>query len=285
MMKKIFPWLVFVVVAAQVAWLGWNYHARSLEFATAPRCRIAVSTYDPRDLTRGYYQRLQLNRHYALADAAALFGASIDQRGLREEMMQQCSKEEPYLHYGVALRKDYTPDIHHSATATTISRDSFCEFTLISFWKKQESGLWEICRLEHVNSPEDSPHEGEIRIPMEAHWWVEDEVNHSQQKYIISPELRLNFIGICNLRYYYPEKAGDFFSLLRKKTAEAQENDTAPRHVDITVELLIRPRRNIIPTQLYLNDIPYNEAAELLKQDKFPFRPAPAPATSEQPSE
>ena len=114
MMKKIFPWLVFVVVAAQVAWLGWNYHARSLEFATAPRCRIAVSTYDPRDLTRGYYQRLQLNRHYALTDAAALFGASIDQRGLREEMMQQCSKEEPYLHYSVALRKDYTPDIHHS---------------------------------------------------------------------------------------------------------------------------------------------------------------------------
>lgn len=285
MMKKIFPWLVFVVVAAQVVWLGWNYHARSLEFATAPRCRIAVNTYDPRDLTRGYYQSLQMERRYALADAAALFGASVDQRGLREEMIQACRKEEPFLHYGVELSKDYTPDIRHSATATNICNERHNCFTLVSFWQQQESGLWQICRLEHENSPEDSPREGELRIPMEASWWVDEEVVHSQQKYIVSPELRLDIIGIRNLRYYYPEKKGDFFSLLRRKSADMQDGDTAPRHVDITVELLIRPRRNIIPTQLYLNDIPYNEAAELLKQDKFPFRPSPAPATSEHPSE
>lgn len=27
-----------------------------------------------------------------------------------------------------------------------------------------------------------------------------------------------------------------------------------------------------MPTQLYLNEIPYNEATELMKQNKFPFR-------------
>ena len=102
----------------------------------------------------------------------------------------------------------------------------------------------------------------------------------------VSAQLRINFHGL-NLRYYYEESAEDFFSLLREEIIEEQydsadtEKTQAPRRVDITVELSIRPRNNVTPVEMYLNDIPYHEATDLLKRGKFPFRPNTEPEQTE----
>ena len=240
-MKKILSRLIYVVVAAQVIWLAWNYHARSAELASSPRIRIATKTYDPRDLTRGYYQALDVSVNLDIAAASSRFGASVDQSKLIENLLKNQARE-GYIYES---------------------------FPLSTFWKKQESGLWKICRIEHPDSPEDNTLlEGETRIPMEASWRREFSTD-SAEKMKFSISLVLQFPGMRNLRYYYPEDCGDFFFLLREKDIQSP--------VEITVDLIVRRTNAIIPTQVYLNGIPYNKATELLKQNKFPFREQAAP--------
>lgn len=276
-MKKKLQWLVYLVVAAQVIWLICNYHARRFELENSPRIRVAAAIYDPRDLTRGYYQSLNCVTTLRLDEASSLFGTSIDQRALKESMLEIVRDNETQ-DYTVVPDKDYTPEFRHSSTATPICKGTYEFFTIIAFWKKQENGLWKISRLEHENHPEDSPRAGEIRIPMEAHWQKTYERSDESKTYTVSAQLRINFHGL-NLRYYYEESAEDFFSLLREEIIEEQhvsadtEKTQAPRRVDITVELSIRPRNNVTPVEMYLNDIPYHEATDLLKRGKFPFRP------------
>ena len=88
-MKKLFSWSIYVVVAAQIIWLAWSYHARSVELASAPRILIATQTYDPRDLTRGYYQRLDASVSLNLSRVSSLCGASVDQSKLKEKLLKQ----------------------------------------------------------------------------------------------------------------------------------------------------------------------------------------------------
>lgn len=266
-MKKIFSWLIFVAVAAQVIWLAWNYHARSEELATAPRILISAQPYDPRDLTRGYYQRLDASVVLNLSRVSSLCGASVNRSTLKEKLLEIIGGEPD--EYTRELTESISPAVPPSATAKELPVMRGEDFPLSTFWKKQASGLWEICRIELPDSPEDAAADGELRIPMTALWRINYSTIEETERTKVNPTLLLRFPELRNLRYYYPEEKGDFFSLLRQK------EHLAP--VDITVELAIRPTASIIPTQLYLNGIPYNEAAELLKQDKFPFRPSEKP--------
>ncbi len=265
-MKKIFSWFIFVAVAAQVIWLAWNYHARSEELATAPRILISAQPYDPRDLTRGYYQSLNCMVRLNAEQVSAILGCSVNRTELPQKLLNnhQLGSEYTYI-----LTTNFTPPEPHSATAEEIPANAYESFTLSTFWVKRDSGLWEISRAELPNSPEDVAAAGEIRIPMAAKWDIQHCTNEVNKTVTFDISLGLRFPGMQSLRYYYPEELGDFFSLLRQK------EHTVP--VDITVELAIRPTASIIPTQLYLNGIPYNEATELLKQDKFPFREHPQP--------
>lgn len=266
-MKKIFSWLIYVVVAAQIIWLACNYHARSEELATAPRILIATRSYDPRDLTRGYYQALDASVSLNLSRVSSLCGASVNQSTLKEKLTNNIGGAPD--DYTRELMESISPAVPHSATAKELPVTSYEEFPLSTFWKKQASGLWEICRIEQPDSPEDALTNGEVRVPMTAQWRMSYSTNEETRTTKVSAELLLRFPNLRNLRYYYSEAAGDFFTLLRQK------KHTSP--VDITVELVIRPNASIMPAQLYLNDIPYNEATELLKQDKFPFRKHPQP--------
>ncbi len=264
-MKKILSRLIYVVVAAQVIWLAWNYHARSAELASSPRIRIATKTYDPRDLTRGYFQALNASVNLDIAAASSRFGASVDQSKLIENLLKDQDNQDCTYEPVTA----FTPPSNHSATAKELPTEIYESFPLSTFWKKQESGLWEICRIEHPDSPEDNTlMEGETRIPMEASWRREFSTD-SAEKMKSSISLVLQFPGMRNLRYYYPEDCGDFFFLLREKDIQSP--------VEITVDLIVRRTNAIIPTQMYLNGIPYNKATELLKQNKFPFREQAAP--------
>lgn len=266
-MKKIFSRLIYVVVAAQIIWLAWSYHARSVELASAPRILIATQTYDPRDLTRGYYQALETSIQLTIPRVSSLCGASVNQSALKDQLLKKNSL--PSDGYTYELAESPSPTTAHSATAKELPAVSHAEFPLSTFWKKQASGLWEICRIELPDSPEDAVTEGETRVPMIAMWRMDYSTNEETRTTKVHADLHLRFPELSNLRYYYSEAVGDFFTLLRQK-----ENN-AP--VDITVELVIRPTSSIMPVQLYLNDIPYNEATELLKQDKFPFRERPKP--------
>lgn len=260
-MKKIFSWFVFVAVAAQIIWLGWNYHARSVEIATSPRILIAARTDDPRDLTRGYYQALDGNISLSAVQSSALLGSSVDQSRLQQKLMESYELDKDTS----GFPENFTPPTRHSATAQEIPTDRWESFPLSTFWVKQDSGLWVINRLELPESPEDTAQAGEIRIPMSA-TWNRNFKYREEDKVDTSIFLELSFPGMRSLRYYYPEDSGDFFSLVRRLP------DTEGKLVDISVELCIRPTASIMPTQLYLNGIPYNEATELLKQNKFPFR-------------
>lgn len=266
-MKKILPWLIYVVVAAQIIWLAWNYHTRSVELATAPRILIATQTYDPRDLTRGYYQRLDASVSLNLSRVSSLCGASVDQSKLKEKLLKNIGYDPE--EYTLELTESLSPAVPPSATAKELPTMRYEDFPLSTFWKKQASGLWEICRIEQPDSPEAAAADGELHVPMIALWRINYSTIEETGKTKVNPTLLLSFPGLRNLRYYYPEEKGDFFSLLRQKEH--------PSPIDITVELLIRPSASIMPTQLYLNGIPYNEATELLKQDKFPFREHPQP--------
>lgn len=264
-MKKIFSWLIYIVVAAQITWLAWNYHSRSEELATAPRIRIAARTYDPRDFTRGYYQSLDTSVILSGGRASSLFGASVNQSQLTERLLTiaRGTLDE----YTYELTESFSPPTSHSATAKELPVMSHVEFPLNTFWKKQASGLWEIGRIELPDSPEDAVASEEVRVPMTAEWSMDYSTNEVTKITKVTVKLLLRFPGLRDLRYYYPEATGDFFTLLRQKEIQSP--------VVITADLLIRPTAAIIPTQLYLNGIPYNEATELLKQDKFPFREYP----------
>lgn len=266
-MKKIFSWFIFVAVAAQVIWLAWNYHTRSEELATAPRILISAQPYDPRDLTRGYYQRLDVSVVLNLSRVSSLCGASVNRSTLKEKLLENIGGNPE--DYTLEPAESLSPAVPPSVTAKELPVMRYEDFPLSTFWKKQASGLWEICRIELPDSPEDAAADGELRVPMTALWRINYGTTEETGKQKVNPTLILRFPGLRNLRYYYPEEKGDFFSLLRQK------EHLAP--VDITVELAIRPTASIMPTQLYLNGIPYNEATELLKQDKFPFREHPQP--------
>lgn len=266
-MKKIFSRLIYVAVAAQVIWLAWNYHARSEELATAPRILIATQTYDPRDLTRGYYQMLNVTVSLNLSRVSSLCGASVNRSTLKEKLLEHIGGNPD--DYTLEEAESLSPAVPPSATAKELPVMRYEDFPLSTFWKKQASGLWEICRIELPESQEDAAADGERRVPMTALWCINYSTIEETGRTKVNPTLLLSFPGLRNLRYYYPEEKGDFFSLLRQK------EHTSP--IDITVELAIRPTSSIMPTQLYLNGIPYNEATELLKQDKFPFLEHPQP--------
>lgn len=266
-MKKLFSWSIYVVVAAQIIWLAWNYHARSVELATSPRILIATQTYDPRDLTRGYYQALDTSIRLNIPRVFSLCGASVNQSTLKERLLKAADDSSDEFTYELA--ESLSPTTAHSATAKELPAVLHESIPLSTFWKKQASGLWEICRIELPNSPEDAVTEGETRIPMMALWSMSYSTNEETKTTKVTAELLLHFPDLRNLRYYYSEAVGDFFTILRQKEYNAP--------VDITVELVIRPTSAIMPTQLYLNGIPYNEATELLKQDKFPVRERPKP--------
>ncbi|MBQ8517047.1 MAG: hypothetical protein IJ498_05660 [Akkermansia sp.] len=266
-MKKLLSHLVYIVVAAQPLWLAWNYHARSEELATSPRIRIAARTYDPRDFARGYYQSLDTSVHLSGSRASTLFGASVNQSQLTERLLNIArGTSEEYTH---ELAESFSPPTSHSSTAKELPVMLYEEFPLSTFWEKQASGLREIGRIELPDSPEDTVAGEEVRVPMTARWRMSYSTNEETKTTKVTVELLLRFPGLRDLRYYYPEATGDFFTLLRQKEIQSP--------IAITADLLIRPTAAIIPTQLYLNGIPYNEATELLKQNQFPFRQSATP--------
>lgn len=254
-MKKILLLLTFAIVAAQILWLSCSYRARSVELATAPRLRIATRTYDPYDHFRGYYQATDAKFTLPISQAAAICGRSINRDRLEQQLLEGVS-------FDILIDK-LPPVTGHSPTAVELRTEQYEVFPLAAYWSKQSSGLWQITRLEIPDSPEDKAGEGEVRLPMTAYW------NMDWKGDTCAADLVLRFSGLTSLRYYYPEIAGDFFRILEEQQTVPQQKTLI---VDISVELVARPDAPPFLAELYLNDIPYTQAAAMLQKGEFPFR-------------
>lgn len=84
-------------------------------------------------------------------------------------------------------------------------------------------------------------------------------------------------------RYYCPEGTNDLIHLwtseCNMKNQEQQDNMRNPTEIfmqqDLVMELIPRSDGSAIPVQLFINDIPYQEAIELLSKHQLPIRSQP----------
>ena len=73
MKRDIRIYLLYVIVLAQLVWLGWNYGDRVREVESSPVLHVSCSNYDPRDLLRGDYVMLDVTQTFPLEKVGASF--------------------------------------------------------------------------------------------------------------------------------------------------------------------------------------------------------------------
>ncbi|MBQ7024114.1 MAG: GDYXXLXY domain-containing protein [Akkermansia sp.] len=293
MNKTLSQTLLSAVVAGQLAWLGYNYYSREEEIAHSPTLTVACDALDPRDLFRGDYVSFDCDFRYPLTDP--LF---VDLFHWDEEYKPKPNEENNTVTVwlpdmmetrltvdqieGIPARAATNPDsLPLSFNSMRYSAGRNHKFA--GFWRANEGETAALIRVVKAGSAQDVTQPGELRTVME--YCVIDDVVLQDGKYIVKADVQLS-ICVSDLndknrfRFYVPEKTGDpvkaWFEGLRKEN-KGYLNDMAfpSDRILTTVDFAVRGRNGLIVKQLYLNDIPWVEAIELMRKGKFPLLEEP----------
>lgn len=258
--------LLYVIVLAQLVWLGWNYAARVREIESSPVLHVTCSDYDPRDLLRGDYVMLDVTQTFPLEKVGGSFFWT-------ESLCLAVNHSSLHV---AGTRKEYT--VSNPLQPRAATGDVPVEIRLYAsdlrvavFWKKGEDALHHIARVEVPGSSADVAQEGERRIEMWATPWHRTEYVAESDTAVQRVELRLRFSkNIRSLRYYVEEKSGDLDRIWYEELKHTW-NAFPDIRVHRTVELVLRNNGAPIPRMLYLNGIPYPEAVEKIRNRTFPW--------------
>ena len=266
MKRDIRIYLLYVIVLAQLVWLGWNYGDRVREVESSPVLHVSCSNYDPRDLLRGDYVMLDVTQTFPLEKVGASFFWT-------EALCHAVNHSTLYV---AETRKEYAVSNPLQPRAATGNvpveiRSYASDLRVAVFWKKGEDALHQIARVEVPGSSADVAQEGERRIEMWASLRRRAEYVAESDTAELRVDLRLRFSKNNSfLRYYVEEKSGDLDRIWYEELKHTW-NAFPDIRVHRTVELVLRKDAAPIPRMVYLNGIPYPEAVEKIRNRTFPW--------------
>lgn len=292
-MKKRLPLvLLSTVVAGQLVWLGYNYYSRAEEIAHSPTLTVACDALDPRDLFRGDYVSFDCDFRCPLTDPvfADVFHWVAEYKPEPNEENNTVTVWLPDM-METRLTADQIEGIPARAATNSDSipvsfnstRYSAGNHKLAGFWRANEGETAALIRVVKADSALDVTQPGELRTVME--YRVIDDVVLQNGKYVVKADVELS-ICVSDLnnnnrfRFYVPEKTGEpvnaWFEGQRKKNKGYQNDKPFPSdRILTTVDFAVRGRNGLIVKQLYLNDIPWVEAIELMRKGNFPLLEEP----------
>ncbi|MBR3903186.1 MAG: hypothetical protein IKJ29_05965 [Akkermansia sp.] len=272
--------LLFVVVAAQLAWLGWNYVERSRELAQAPVIRIACTDYDPRDLVRGDYVSIQTRQEVPLelAGASLYWGEATCQRVNVYSYRNDETKQDEEYQVSNPLQPRPAPEVVEKEDGHAQELVPATVERLAVFWKKGADGLHHVCRVEVPGAVQDAPVGDEIRALMWGHLSGDyDVVREAERIVSVKQQVKL-VLSFSNrswrgMRFYVKEGTGD---IRRLWVYGGEDKDKVPfNSIRRTVDIVIREKAAPVPRMLYLNGVPYPEAVEQIRNRTFKWPDAP----------
>lgn len=269
--------LLAALVLLQLLYLGYQYHARTVEMEQSPRLLVACDLYDPRDFFRGDYLQLLYEKTIFLGDArigkSLWWGESLVKAGREKGEARWAEKRDR----GMELERppaDFLPLAPRPvecSDAVELVEESHFKFgmrkggglNLVGFWKETPSKLWELARVEVSGSSQDKPSPGELRTPLEDRILRFCFYQTKEGELVVGVKLTCSFP--CSLRYYVPENRGN----LRKLWQEAFPDEAFPSEkLRFAAEIVVRPKASLMMKRVLLNGIPYEEAVELIRQGK-----------------
>lgn len=288
-MKRVY--LLFVVVAAQLAWLGWNYVERSRELEESPVIRIACTDYDPRDLFRGDYVSIQTRQEVPLelAGTSLYWGEETCKRvNVYSHWNRETKQDEEYQVINPLQPRPVPAGGEKEDGGALVLEPDTCE-RLAVFWKKGADGLHHVCRVEAPGAVQDTPAEDEIRALMWGRLSGDYDVVRDEER-IVSVKQKTR-LGLSfsrqhwrGMRFYVEEGTGD---IRRPWVYGGEGKDIVPSdRIHRTVDIVIRENAAPVPRMLYLNGVPYPEAVEQIRNRTFKWPDAPAtpePDAADQP--
>lgn len=280
--------LLSVVVAAQLLWLACSYHARYEELQTSPTLRVHCDALDPRDILRGDYVRFSCNFNLPITDP--LFA---DLLYWDKEYKPEPSDEEQKVRVWV-MGKGISVEVPseeiqgipaRAATrsdAIKVSYDGYGPLdNLAGYWRTGADGSSTLVRVVRIGNDLDVPRAGEVRTVMSG--YVSERVVEEDGKYRAVGMVRLSICASelnrrTSFRFYVPEGAGEPIRAWMEghRAGKHTPDQTFPSdYIRTSVEFVCRGRNGLIVKQLYLNDIPWVEAINMMRAGTFPLLKEP----------
>lgn len=267
-MKKLLSLIaLFALVGAQLGWLGYNYHAREVELATAPTLLVECDAFDPRDFFRGDYVSFDCEFTYRLTDP--LFR---DLFHWDEALISGGNEDEKLPFPGRAASNPESIHINLSRWYSSI------EDRLVGFWTTGKDGKAKLARVVKLGSSGDVAQPGEVRTYMSAgvNLRSEEQGDDGVEKEPPYYELELTLLprnmerNWYRFRFYVPEKMGELGRFRQR------DKDPYPLHrLRTTVEFACREQGGLMVRQVYINDIPWVQAVRMMQDGSFPLLPEP----------
>lgn len=250
--------LLLLLLAAQVAWLGSQYAARAHERDHAPTALIDCDPFDPRDLLRGHYEHLSLARHTLPLDSPL-----IDSR----------------ISFAPDFAAEFTPDLRSlrpQASEDAVLLRSVWDRTPVELvYRRDSNGRLQLARVEKEGSRTDRPREDELHLRGSC-FLSRHDLHEGQAP--AQGTLQHKEKGSCTVaflveprhtyRFYVDEQYAD----LRRAWKKSHPNEDFPRkQLRVSAELILRPVGKPLIKQLYVNDLPWNEAYRRMERGDFPL--------------
>ncbi len=272
-MKKKFSCLALcAIIVGQLSWLGYNYHARSVELATAPSLIVECDALDPRDFFRGDYVSFDCGMSYPITHPAL--------RDVLHWPELRPDDEVEYFDHSQAEVRKFTPQEVQPIPARPATNPASVElkwgeyhnlYGLIGYWLPADKGVAQLVRVVNSGGADDVPREGEIRTALNG--WLTYSIEEKDGKPVAAANVRLYLcvseeFKRVNMRYYVPENMGD----VRRawyRTNCGSDNPFPFDRIRCTVELVCRGRNGLMVRQLYLNGVPWVEAIRQIQDGSF----------------
>lgn len=256
--------LLCVVMAAQLAWLGYDYVLYTDELEQAPRILV-----EQKSSFNGSLEWMILS----LADENPVLGKSLwwgddwlqvtsDQSNAATDALVFSPRPDP----GEAVTGAYriqVPCSRHFRTKV-IDADGFRRPDVVALWSRGEEGVWRF-RLEAAGSSEDVLREGECRT------WARMTLKDIARGDDGALYVRFNVVP-----YFHSLRAAQrgvqvssypAAGKLKQVYRECEKRDHRPQ---VTLELALRKNKPLVITQVYFDGMPLREALERMKQGRYP---------------
>ena len=291
MKKRLSLILMSAVVLGQLAWLGYNYHARTEEIAEASTLNVVCDALDPRDIFRGDYVQFVCRFNHPLT--SPLFSDLLywdEEYGPKSRGDDGDDVVNVWVEgeNGRMERREIKAEDVVGIPARAASNDGaigvYYQYNrylrdLAGYWRVNKQGPATLVRVVKAGSELDVPRPGELRTAMDGN--INNGVEYADGKYKVKATVTLklcvgDYNSSCYFRFYVPEKTGEPRTAWQEgqmaRKGILNEGKPFPlERIVTTVDFACRGRNGLIVKQLYLNNIPWVEAIELMRTGSFPL--------------
>lgn len=256
--------LLCVVVAAQLAWLGYDYVLYTDELEQAPRILV-----EQKSSFNGSPEWVTLS----LAAENPVLGKSLwwgddwqqttsAQSSAAADAQVFSPRPEPGEDVTGAYRIQ-VPRSRHFRTKM-VDADGFRCPDVVALWSRGEEGVWRF-RLEAAGSSEDVLREGECRTW--ARMRIKDTARGDDGALYVRFNVLPYFHSLSAAQRGMQVPSYPAAAKVEQVYRECEKTEHRPR---VTLELALRRNKPFVITQVYFDGVPMREALELMKQGRYP---------------